>query len=63
MVSSFTLPNSDKLIGRRALVNMTVTLGLGIHLVLGFLRVVSVLAFLLLPPVTQIRGKRVFWVM
>lgn len=43
--------------------NMTVTLGLGIRLVLGFLRVVSVLAFLLLPPVTQIRGKRVFWVM
>ena len=63
MVSSFTLPNSDKLIGRRALVNMTVTLGLGIRLVLGFLRVGSVLAFLLLPPVTQIRGKRVFWVM
>ena len=63
MISSFTLPNSDKLIGRRALVNMTVTLGLGIRLVLGFLRVVSVLAFLLLPPVTQIRGKRVFWVM
>ena len=37
-----------------------VTLGPGVRLDMRFLCVVSVLSFLLLPPATQIRGKRVF---
>ena len=40
-----------------------VTLGLAVRLNLRFLRVVSVLGFLLLPSVMQICGKRVFRVM
>ena len=37
-----------------------VTLGPGVHLDVRFLGVASVLGFLLLPPATQICGKRVF---
>ena len=37
-----------------------VTLRPGVRLNVRFLRVVSVLGLLLLPPATQIRGKRVF---
>ena len=40
-----------------------VTLRPGVCLDLRFLRVASVLGFLLLPPATQICGKRVFGVM
>ena len=39
---------------------ISVTLRLGVRLNLRFLSVVLVLGFLLLPPVTQIHGKRVF---
>ena len=37
-----------------------VTLRLGIHLDVRFLGVASILRLLLLPPVTQVCGKRVF---
>ena len=43
-----------------AVCTMGVTLGPGVHLGLRFLWVASVLGFLLLPPATQICGKRVF---
>ena len=41
---------------------MTVTLGPGVRLDVRFLRVASVLRPLLLPPATQVCGKRVFGV-
>ena len=40
--------------------DMDVTLGPGVRLDVRFLRVASVLGFLLLPPATQVCGKRVF---
>ena len=40
----------------------TVTLGPGVRLDVRFLGVASVLGFLLLPPASQICGKRVFGV-
>ena len=45
------------------LLNPLVMLGPGIRLYLRFLGVASVLGFLLLPPATQICGKRVFGMM